>query len=92
MRFIENLKRKEKDNMRVPKTVQDAIPIKRIYTDGIFYLGNNKYSKTFKFTDINFAIAKKEEEKTQNQHEVTQTWCEEVEILERLQLLPNHLN
>ena len=36
MRFIENLKRKEKDNMWVPKTVQNAIPIKRIYTDGIF--------------------------------------------------------
>ena len=61
MRFIENLKRKEKDNMWVPKTVQNAIPIKRIYTDGIFYLGKNKYSKTFRFTDINFAIANDED-------------------------------
>ena len=61
MRFIENQRKKEKDNMWVPKSVQDAIPIKRIYTDGIFYLGKNKYSKTFRFTDINFAIANDED-------------------------------
>lgn len=64
MKFIENQKRKEKDNMWVPKSVQDAIPIKRIYTDGIFYLGNNKYSKTFKFTDINFAIANNDDKES----------------------------
>ena len=45
MRFIENQRKKEKDNMWVPKSVQDAIPIKRIYTDGIFVFGKTNIQK-----------------------------------------------
>jgi len=41
--------------------VQQTIPIKTIYDDGIFKLENNKFSKTFKFTDVNYAVAGQED-------------------------------
>ena len=48
----------DKERFRVPKSVQQAVPIRRIWPDGIFQVGN-KYSKSFRFTDINYAIASK---------------------------------
>ena len=44
----------------MPKSVQDAIPIRRLWPDGIFQFGN-KFSKTLRFSDINYAIASKED-------------------------------
>ncbi len=41
----------------MPKGVQDVIPVTAIYDDGIFRYGKDKYSKSFKFTDINYAVA-----------------------------------
>ena len=41
--------------------MQQTIPIKTIYDDGIFKLENNKFSKTFKFTDVNYAVAGQED-------------------------------
>lgn len=43
--------------------MQDAIPIRRIWEDGIFQSGN-LFSKTFSFTDINYSIAGKEDKTT----------------------------
>jgi type IV secretory pathway VirB4 component len=79
----------EKERFAVPKTVQDAIPIRAIYEDGIFEvggretlgwlqrfanrvlralgisrkatLGRHSYTKTFKFADINYSVASKED-------------------------------
>ena len=51
---------KEKERFTIPKSVQDAIPIRRIWPDGIFQVGN-RFSKSFSFTDINYAIAGKED-------------------------------
>lgn len=50
-------KTKEKDYYKIPRNLRQAIPVKRIYEDGIFEVSRNKYSKTYKFTDINFAVA-----------------------------------
>jgi len=55
------LKKKEKEKVKIPKSVQQTIPIKTIYDDGIFKLENNKFSKTFKFTDVNYAVAGQED-------------------------------
>jgi len=52
-------KRKEKDDFKIPHSVQDTIPVNKVYKDGIFLIGKDKYSKTFKFTDINYAVASK---------------------------------
>ena len=40
---------------------RDCIPITAIYDDGIFRVGKDKYSKSFKFTDINYAVASRED-------------------------------
>ena len=45
----------------MPKGVQDCIPITAIYDDGIFRVVKDKYSKSFKFTDINFAVTSRED-------------------------------
>ena len=50
----------EKEKFTIPKSVQDAIPIQRIWPDGIFQVGS-RFSKTFSFTDINYQIAGKED-------------------------------
>lgn len=63
MKFLEFIKRK-KEKIKVPRSVQQAIPIKTIYEDGIFKVGHHKYSKTFSFTDINYAVAGQEEQET----------------------------
>ena len=44
------------DGMTVPKSVQDVIRIDGVYADGIFMTGTERYSKTYKFTDINYAV------------------------------------
>ena len=49
----------EKEKFIAPKGVQDIIPVTRIWKDGIFLVGKNKYSKTYRFTDINYAVASK---------------------------------
>ena len=43
------------------RQVQSVIPIKTIWEDGIFLVGKNKYAKTFKFEDINYAVASRED-------------------------------
>lgn len=61
MRFLEKLKKKEKQSLKVPSKIQDCIPVQRIYRDGIFYLGKNEYSKTYKFLDVNYAVSNKDD-------------------------------
>ena len=50
----------EKEKFMIPKSVQQAIPIQRIWPDGIFQSGR-LFSKSFRFTDINYSIASKED-------------------------------
>lgn len=62
-KMLEMLKiKQEKDKDEIPKSVQRAIPIKRIYEDGTFQVGWNKYSKTYRFTDTNYMVAGQEEQ------------------------------
>ena len=49
------------DGMSVPKSVQDVIKIDAVYPDGIFMTGKDRYSKTYKFSDINYAVSSKED-------------------------------
>lgn len=60
MRTIKNLFKQDKERFIAPKGAQDVIPIQKIYKDGIFQISKNKYSKCFKFTDINYAVASRE--------------------------------
>ena len=62
LRSLSRILKRDKEPFAVPHSVQDVIPIKRIWTDGIWQVGN-KYSKCWKFTDINYATASKADKK-----------------------------
>lgn len=61
IKSLSNLNKQEKEVFNIPKSVQEIIPIQRIWNDGIFLVGKNKYSLTYKFTDINYAVASRED-------------------------------
>ncbi len=61
LRTLKNLFKQDREKFVVPKSVQNVIPIKTIWDDGIFLVGRNKYAKTFKFEDINYAVASRED-------------------------------
>ena len=44
----------------VPTTVEEAIPVQDFYEDGIALVGRGLWSKTFRFSDINYATASRE--------------------------------
>lgn len=45
-----------------PKSLQQAIEIKSVYTDGIFEVGNGRFSKSYLFSDINYVTANEDEQ------------------------------
>ena len=55
-----NTLKQDKEKFTIPRSVQDTIPIQRLWPDGVFQFGG-KYSKTIRFSDINYAIASKED-------------------------------
>ena len=61
LKTLKKIFRLDKEKFKVPRCVQDIIPVKAIWEDGIFLVGRNKYSKSFKFLDINYAVASKED-------------------------------
>ena len=61
MKTLKKVFKQDKEQFNIPKNVQDAIPVKTIWSDGIFLVGKNKYSKCYKFSDINYAVASRED-------------------------------
>ena len=61
LKSIRNTMKLDREKVRIPRRVQDAIPVKAVYEDGIFQLAKNKYSKSWKFTDINYDVLSDEE-------------------------------
>lgn len=63
IKSIKTILNQDKEKYKVPKKVQDVIPIKRIWSDGIFQAGN-KFTKSWKFSDINYMVASKEDKES----------------------------
>ena len=63
IKTLQNTLKQDRERFALPKSVQDTIPIRQIWPDGLFQFGS-KYSKTLRFTDINYAIASKEDKTT----------------------------
>lgn len=61
IKALQIIQKQEKEDFSVPKNIQQVIPVQRIWTNGIFLVGKNKYALTYKFTDINYAVASKED-------------------------------
>ncbi|MBS6803871.1 MAG: TraE family protein, partial [Clostridiales bacterium] len=63
IRSIKTIMRQDREPYRVPRRVQDVIPIQCVWPDGIFKVGI-KFSKTYRFTDINYKVAGQEDKET----------------------------
>ena len=63
IKTLKNLLKQDKERYTVPRKVQDVIPVRRIWKDGIFQVGS-RFSKTYKFTDINYLVASREDKES----------------------------
>ena len=90
-RFIDLFK-KDKEKYIIPKGVQDVIPVKRIWRDGVFLVGKNKYSKTFKFTDINYIVASEEDKEAMFLDYMQILNSFECEMLVKISILNSKMN
>lgn len=54
--------RSERVPFKIPRSVQQSIPIQCIYRDGIWQV-NGKYSQTWRFADINYSLASYEDQR-----------------------------
>ena len=63
IKTLKNLLKQDKERYTVPRKVQDVIPVRRIWKDGIFMVGG-KFAKTYRFTDINYLVASREDKES----------------------------
>ena len=63
MKQVDSILKTDKERYKVPKKVQDIIPVRRIWTDGVFLVGN-KYAKSWKFSDINYLVASRSDKES----------------------------
>jgi hypothetical protein len=47
IKTLTNVLKQDKEKFAVPRKVQDIIPVRSIWPDGIFLTGKNKFSKTY---------------------------------------------
>lgn len=59
---IQKKKKRKTAKTNLPKTVAQTIGYIADFEEGLFQISENKYSKSFKMSDINFAVAKEEEQ------------------------------
>jgi hypothetical protein len=60
IKTLSRILKQDKERFVIPKGVQQVIPIRSIWPDGIFFVGN-KFSKSYRFEDINYAVASRED-------------------------------
>ena len=49
--------KRDRERFSIPRSVQEVIGIQCVWRDGIIRVGKELYSKTFMFSDINYAVA-----------------------------------
>lgn len=54
----------------IPRTAQQSIPFDRMFADGICRVGENYYTKTIQFQDINYQLAQQEDKTA-----IFEEWC-----------------
>jgi len=62
VRTLKNIFRQDREKFVVPKSVQQAVPILAVWENGIFQVAKNKFARTYKFEDINYAVASREDQ------------------------------
>lgn len=61
IKTLSKLKRAERERFARARSVEQAVPIAQVCEDGIFRVGRDKYAKTYRIDDINYAVASKED-------------------------------
>ena len=64
LKKLKELLRRDPEQFRIPRSVQEVIPIRTVWKSGIFLVGSNRYSRTWQFSDINYALAGEENQKS----------------------------
>ena len=64
LKILNTIFKRDSDEIKISYSAQGILPVQTIWQDGIFLVGKNKYSKSFKFMDINYAVASKEDKET----------------------------
>ena len=67
---IKAIVEKARRDRTVPHSAQDSIPFDRMFPDGICRVGDNYYTKTIQFQDINYQLAMQED-----QTAIFEEWC-----------------
>ena len=57
------------ESFRAPRSVQESIPVRKIYRDGVWLCGG-RYSKVWRFQDVNYAVASEAD-----QSEILMRYC-----------------
>ena len=63
IKSIRTILSRDREKYRIPRRVQDVIPIRRVWSDGIFQVGNS-FSKSYRFSDINYMVASREDKES----------------------------
>lgn len=50
------------EGMKIPKTAQDTIPFYEVYENGIFLVGENKYTLLFSFENLDYKLLRDKEQ------------------------------
>jgi len=76
IKTLEKQTERDRERGKPPKTAQEALPIHAVYEDGVFLLSPQsprplrgprtmqKYARTWRFTDINYAVASREDKES----------------------------
>ena len=64
LKKLKELLHRDPEQFRIPRSVQEVIPIRTAWKSGIFLVGPNRYSRTWQFSDINYALAGEEDQKS----------------------------
>lgn len=62
IKTLQTIFKQDKEKFRIPRSVQQVIPIQAVWADGVFQVGRNKFTRTYKFMDINYAVASREDQ------------------------------
>lgn len=73
---FEQLKKKDK-TVKAPKYIQEIMGVQRIAGNGIFEVERGRYSKTYRFTDINYVTAS-----TEDQVRILKQYCKAVNAID----------
>lgn len=63
MKSLAAANKSEREPFKIPRSVQQSIPVRRIYPDGIWQVGR-KHSRTWRFSDVNYAAASEEDRRS----------------------------